>query len=118
MLPEYSGGLGEGAGSIAPRKNRVSLPAAKRARTKTSKSRELFPSSVHGDFHQAVEESIPVRSVQWFCIFLSPRADNVRLAEDLALIHTQKYSLKLPKLDPSFTLLAWPGPGVCINVYW
>lgn len=58
-----------------------------------------------------------MRTVHWFYIFLSPNTDNVRLFEDLAVIHTQKYSLKLLKSGPSFTLLAWLSPGVCIYAY-
>lgn len=51
------------------------------------------------------EESLCVRAACWLCIFLSPNTDNVRLFEDLAVIHTAKYSLKLLKSDPSFMLL-------------
>lgn len=58
-----------------------------------------------------------MRTVCWLHVFLSPNSDSARLFEDLAVIHTQKYSLKLPKLDPSFMLLAQLGPGVCVYAY-
>lgn len=76
-----------------------------------------FPSSIAGDFQQALGESIPVRTLHCFRTFLSPNSDNMRLFEDVAVIHAQKYSLKLLQLDSGFTLLAWLAPGVCSYAY-
>lgn len=91
------------------------LPAStQESEDKDEEEQGAFPSSVYRDFQQAVGESVHVRTVRWLHVFLSPNTDDARLFQDLAVIHAQKYSLKLPKSDPSFTLLAWFGPGVCI----
>ena len=73
---------------------------------KDEQEQGAFLSSIYGDLQQAVGESICVRTVCWLHIFLSPHTDSVRLFGDLAVIHTQKYSLKLPKSDPA-PGLAW-----------
>lgn len=87
------------------------------SKDKDEQEQEAFPSPGCGDFQQAVGQSVHVSTVHWFHIFLSPNIDNMRLYEDLAVIHTQKYSLTLLKSDPNFTLLAWVGPGVHVYVY-
>lgn len=57
---------------------------------KDEQEQEAFPSFSCGDFQQTVGQSVHVRTVHWFHIFLSPNTDNMRLCEDLAVIHTQK----------------------------
>lgn len=61
-------------------------------------------------------ESICVSTLLWLHDFLSPSPDSVRLFEDMVVIHTQKYILRLLKSHPSFVLLAWLA-GVGIHAF-